>query len=101
MLGPGFARATVVDENATEQTEASSEMSGAVTMLASLMPSRLVWRRASTAIGIYASTALGVLGSLVAANILGPADFGRLALVIATTALFQLPRWLRVAKSAS
>jgi O-antigen/teichoic acid export membrane protein len=54
------------------------------------MPSRLVWRRSATAVGIYASTALGVLGSLVAANILGPTDFGRLALVIATTALFQL-----------
>jgi O-antigen/teichoic acid export membrane protein len=54
------------------------------------MPSRLVWRRSATAVGIYASTALGVLGSLVAANILGPTDFGRLAVVIATTALFQL-----------
>jgi O-antigen/teichoic acid export membrane protein len=54
------------------------------------MASRLVWRRSATALGIYASTALGVLGSLVAANILGPADFGRLALVLATTALFQL-----------
>jgi O-antigen/teichoic acid export membrane protein len=54
------------------------------------MPTRLVWRRSATAVGIYASTALGVLGSLVAANILGPSDFGRLALVVATTALFQL-----------
>jgi O-antigen/teichoic acid export membrane protein len=54
------------------------------------MPSRLVWRRSATAVGVYASTALGVLGSLVAANILGPFDFGRLALVLATTALFQL-----------
>jgi O-antigen/teichoic acid export membrane protein len=54
------------------------------------MASRLVWRRSATAVGIYASTALGVLGSLVAANILGPPDFGRLAVVLATTALFQL-----------
>jgi O-antigen/teichoic acid export membrane protein len=54
------------------------------------MASRLVWRRSATALGIYASTALGVLGSLVAANILGPSDFGRFALVVATTALFQL-----------
>ena len=60
------------------------------TILAFLMPSRLVWRRSATAVGIYASTALGVLGSLVAANILGPTDFGRLAIVVATTALFQL-----------
>src|SRR5688572_6588189 len=62
----------------------------AATILASLMPSRLVWRRSSTALGIYASTVLGVLGSLVAANILGPTDFGRFALVVATIALFQL-----------
>jgi O-antigen/teichoic acid export membrane protein len=54
------------------------------------MAPRLLWRRSATALGIYASTALGVLGSLVAANILGPTDFGRLALVIASTALFQL-----------
>jgi O-antigen/teichoic acid export membrane protein len=54
------------------------------------MPSRLVWRRSATAVGIYASTALGVLGTLVAANILGPTDFGRFAVVVATTALFQL-----------
>jgi O-antigen/teichoic acid export membrane protein len=54
------------------------------------MASRLVWRRSATALGIYASTALGVLGSLVAANIFGPSDFGRFALVVATTALFQL-----------
>lgn len=54
------------------------------------MASRLVWRRSATALGIYASTALGVLGSLVAANILGPFDFGRFAVVVGTTALFQL-----------
>jgi O-antigen/teichoic acid export membrane protein len=54
------------------------------------MPTRLVWRRSATAVGIYASTALGVLGSLIAANILGPSDFGRFALVLGTTALFQL-----------
>ena len=54
------------------------------------MASRLVWRRSATALGIYASTALGVLGTLVAANVLGPTDFGRLAVVLATTALFQL-----------
>jgi O-antigen/teichoic acid export membrane protein len=54
------------------------------------MPSRLVWRRSAAALGIYASTVLGVLGSLVAANILGPTDFGRFALVVATIALFQL-----------
>ena len=54
------------------------------------MASRLVWRRSATALGTYASTVLGVLGSLVAANVLGPTDFGRLAVVLGTTALFQL-----------
>jgi O-antigen/teichoic acid export membrane protein len=54
------------------------------------MRSRLVWRRSATALGSYGSTALGVLGSLVAANILEPENFGRFALVVGTTALFQL-----------
>ncbi len=54
------------------------------------MRSRLVWRRSATALGIYGSTALGVLGSIVAARVLGPADFGRFALVVATVGLFQL-----------
>ena len=55
-----------------------------------LMRSRLVFRRSATALGIYGSTALGVLGTIVAARILGPADFGRFALVVATVGLFQL-----------
>ena len=54
------------------------------------MRSRLVFRRSATALGIYGSTALGVLGTIVAARILGPADFGRFALVVATVGLFQL-----------
>jgi O-antigen/teichoic acid export membrane protein len=55
-----------------------------------LMRSRLVWRRSATALGIYGSTALGVLGTVVAARVLGPDDFGRFAIVIATVGLFQL-----------
>jgi lipopolysaccharide exporter len=54
------------------------------------MRPRLFWRRSATALGIYGSTALGVLGTVVAARELQPADFGRFALVIATASLFQL-----------
>jgi lipopolysaccharide exporter len=54
------------------------------------MRPRLLWRRSATALGIYGSTALGVLGTVVAARELQPADFGRFALVIATASLFQL-----------
>jgi O-antigen/teichoic acid export membrane protein len=54
------------------------------------MRSRLVRRRVATALGSYGSTALGIIGSVVAMRLLGPFDFGRLTLVLATVALFQL-----------
>jgi O-antigen/teichoic acid export membrane protein len=47
-------------------------------------------RRIATALGSYGATALGIAGTIVAANALGVGDFGRLALVLATVALFQL-----------
>ena len=50
----------------------------------------LLRRRLATALGSYGATALGIAGTLVAANVLGITDFGRLALVLATVALFQL-----------
>ena len=50
----------------------------------------LLRRRLATALGSYGATALGIAGTIVAANVLGVADFGRLALVLATVALFQL-----------
>ena len=50
----------------------------------------LLRRRLATALGSYGATALGIAGTLVAANVLGVTDFGRLALVLATVALFQL-----------
>jgi PST family polysaccharide transporter len=55
-----------------------------------LTRSRLFWRRSATALGTYGSAALGIAGTLIAANLLEPVDFGRFALVIATAALFQL-----------
>ena len=47
-------------------------------------------RRIATALGSYGATALGIVGTIIAANVLGVTGFGRLALVLATVALFQL-----------
>src|SRR5918997_3596381 len=47
-------------------------------------------RRLATALGSWGATALGILGTVVAARVLDPAPFGRLTLVLATVALFQL-----------
>src|ERR671936_1357192 len=52
--------------------------------------SRLLWRRAVTAVATYGSVAAGVLGTLIAARELGPRDFGRLSLVISAAAFFQV-----------
>ena len=54
------------------------------------MPSRLLWRRSATVLGIYGSNVLGILGTLLAIRILSVPDYGRLALVLATAAFFQL-----------
>jgi lipopolysaccharide exporter len=50
----------------------------------------LLRRRAATALGSYGATTLGIVGTVVAARVLDPPDFGRLTLVLATVALFQL-----------
>jgi lipopolysaccharide exporter len=47
-------------------------------------------RRAATALGSYGATVLGIVGTVVAARLLEPFDFGRLTLVVATVSLFQL-----------
>jgi PST family polysaccharide transporter len=47
-------------------------------------------RRTATALGSYGATGLAILGTVVAARVLEPHDFGRLTLVLATVALFQL-----------
>ena len=54
------------------------------------MRKRLLWRRSATALGIYGSTALGILGSIVVLRILGPTSAGRFSLAIGTAAFFQL-----------
>jgi O-antigen/teichoic acid export membrane protein len=52
--------------------------------------SRTQRRRVATALGSWGATALGILGTVIAARVLDPAPFGRLTLVLATVALFQL-----------
>ena len=54
------------------------------------MGSRLLWRRSATAVGTYASVAFGVVGTIVAARVLGPDDFGRFALAFAVVSFFQV-----------
>ena len=54
------------------------------------MGSRLFWRRSATALGIYGSTALGILGSLVVFRVLGPTGSGRFSIVVGAAAFFQL-----------
>src|SRR6188472_104035 len=46
-------------------------------------------RRSATAAGLYLSVALGILGTIAAARMLGLADFGRFATVMAIVGLAQ------------
>jgi len=54
------------------------------------MGSRLLWRRAATALGSYGSVVLGVLGSVAAARELGPEKAGLWVLVLAAASFFQV-----------
>ena len=47
-------------------------------------------RRSTTALGMYTSTALGILGSIAALRFLGPDGAGRFSLAVGTAAFFQL-----------
>jgi PST family polysaccharide transporter len=49
-----------------------------------------VWRRAATAAGVYGSALVGLLATVVAARQLDQAEFGLLALVVATTGFVQM-----------
>jgi O-antigen/teichoic acid export membrane protein len=53
------------------------------------MFSRLLWRRSATAVGLYTSVALGLLGAVVAARELGRREFGYYATVVAAAGLFE------------
>ena len=54
------------------------------------MASRVLRRRAVTAAALYGGTVAGVLGTLYAANELGPAQFGLFTLAVATASFLQL-----------
>ena len=54
------------------------------------MRSRLFRRRFATAVGTYLSVAFGVLGTLVAARVLGPQQFGVYSIVLVATSFFQV-----------
>lgn len=54
------------------------------------MASRVLRRRAVTAAALYGGTVAGVLGTLYAANELGPDQFGVFTLAIATASFLQL-----------
>jgi O-antigen/teichoic acid export membrane protein len=54
------------------------------------MRSRLLRRRFATAVGTYLSVAFGVIGTLVAARVLGPQQFGVYSIVLVATSFFQV-----------
>lgn len=54
------------------------------------MASRVLRRRAVTAAALYGGTVAGILGTLYAANELGPARFGLFTLAVATASFLQL-----------
>ena len=54
------------------------------------MASRVLRRRAVTAAALYGGTVAGILGTLYAANELGPAQFGLFTLAVATASFLQL-----------
>jgi len=54
------------------------------------MQTRLLWRRSATAIGLYGSVALGLLGGLVAARELHPDRYGLYSLAVFGAGFFQV-----------
>jgi O-antigen/teichoic acid export membrane protein len=63
------------------------------------MGSRLHWRRSVTAAGLYGSTVLGVLGTVVAARAFSTEDFGLFATVFVAAGFFQVLLDLTVEES--
>ncbi len=54
------------------------------------MRTGLLWRRSATAAGLYASVALGILGTIAAARVLGLDQFGLYATALAAASFFQM-----------
>jgi O-antigen/teichoic acid export membrane protein len=63
------------------------------------MSSRLFRRRSATAAWIYASVAFGILGTIVAARVLGLEEFGVFATALAAVGFFQILLDLTVEES--
>lgn len=63
------------------------------------MPSRLLRRRSATAAWIYTAVAFGILGTIVAARVLGLAEFGVFATALAVVGFFQILLDLTVEES--
>jgi O-antigen/teichoic acid export membrane protein len=47
-------------------------------------------RRVTTAVGVYTSAALGILGTLIVFRVLGPRDAGRFSIVIGVVQFLSL-----------
>jgi O-antigen/teichoic acid export membrane protein len=54
------------------------------------MASRVFWRRSATAAWVYAAVAFGILGTIVAARVLGLQDFGVYVTALAAVGFFQV-----------
>lgn len=63
------------------------------------MSSRVLRRRSATAVWIYAAVACGILGTIVAARVLGLEEFGVFATVLAAVGFFQVLLDLTVEES--
>src|SRR5512139_2044793 len=63
------------------------------------MGSRLLRRRSATAAWIYAAVALGIVGTVVAARVLGLEEFGVFATALAVVGFFQILLDLTVEES--
>jgi O-antigen/teichoic acid export membrane protein len=54
------------------------------------MASRVFWRRSATAAWVYAAVVFGILGTVVAARVLGLEDFGLFVTALAAIGFFQI-----------
>src|ERR671914_390567 len=54
------------------------------------MASRVFWRRSATAAWVYAAVVFGILGTVVAARVLGLDDFGVFVTTLAAVGFFQV-----------
>jgi O-antigen/teichoic acid export membrane protein len=63
------------------------------------MASRLFWRRSATAAWVYAAVVLGIVGTVVAARVLGLEQFGLFVTALAAVGFFQVLLDLTVEES--